>query len=277
MSIRLTARLAAILIWACAWSLGVAPGAGARTSDLLLYLTFDSMQVAGKARPGDTSQVWRVHDYSPRRADTYFYATGDSFSSVNGPHRRALRSTTHSSGSAEGDWGSMAPTDGVSVLAWVRVEGPGRAYPIYLNDSQGTNILRLAVTSWGTYWWGGQANGDEAFLVEAPRIRPGVWVHYAAIYDGTAGAASIYVDGVKEAKAVPSGALSEAWDTRDLGAIQVEFIPEVAGTGIDIDDLSVWGRALTRSDVHDIMVNGAPLSVSPMDAVTTTWGALRQR
>lgn len=82
-------------------------------------------------------------------------------------------------------------------------------------------------------------------------ILPGVWQHVAWVYNGSN--VTLYIDGVSKGSAAASGTLSDnnipfTIGRSILGSINFYF-------GGRADEVSVWDKALTATDLQDMMAN----------------------
>ncbi len=272
-------RRAVVALSICVCCCGLALGARAQSHDLLQHLTFDDMRPYEPPVPDADIQAWRVRDHSVRRWDNLIAVEGDSLTSVPGPQGMAARSTIMTDGGLRHTWTARGvPTDGLSILAWVRVEGSGSATPFGALSSQSDWALYFSVTAdWKTEWRAWQEDGARSFRVEAPPAETDEWIHYAGIYDGLGATAVIYVDGVEVSRAVASPSISGDWGGLDGGGVRLHLDPVGAGSAVSIDDVNVWNRPLSRAEIRSIMDDSVPLSVLPVATVATTWGTLRQR
>ena len=103
-------------------------------------------------------------------------------------------------------------------------------------------------------------SGNTLFEYVAPAntIIPQVWQHYAWVYDGSS--IKLYVNGNPKGEKAASGAFTATDITFAIGR-------SIAGGGLNfyyngrIDEVSVWSKALTQSEIVDVMSNeilGAP-------------------
>lgn len=163
---------------------------------------------------------------------------------------------------------SLRPTTGISLSAWVKYDalnyygsimsnqhwtGDNRSgYSIHNNGS--TLYFCMAATNTGVFTWA--TNGTP--------IAVGTWYHVAATYDGTT--MRIYMDGVQEGTASAPGSIDYnplpntgfgigMWHDNDGEQYYLDGI---------IDDVGVWGRALTTQEI-DFLYNGG--SGNPVTSV----------
>jgi hypothetical protein len=169
-------------------------------------------------------------------------------------------------------------TNALTIEGWVRPRGDG--YFIFFRGDhrpgtdpytlamQGNNILGFFISD---------ENGNGA-SVTTPLVY-GAWVHLAATYDGSTGTMSLYTNGVLAAQTVTG--------VRPFGLLAAGQSP---GVGIgnlndggnnfpfhgDIDEIALYDRALTASEIAAIYNAGsagkcAPSDCTPVPAGLVAW------
>lgn len=164
-------------------------------------------------------------------------------------------------------------TKQVSVSLWVYLEQlpsglPGSFGPIFDSDQdsyvvyleKGANELRFKVTD---------TNNHAARPgIPAASLATGSWHHVAAVFDGTgsAGTAKIYWDGVLKDTHTGNDGSGGSGLTGNVKPGQIAMLGMNAGNyaKVAIDDVGVWNRALTETEIAYIVNGGVgrPLSES---------------
>ena len=157
------------------------------------------------------------------------------------------------------DQPSYALTNSLSIEAWIRPRGDG--YPVffrgdnrpgmdpYVLSMQGNNILAFQITD---------ANGNAA-SVSAPLVY-NQWWHVAATLDDASGTMSLYTNGSPAARITttirPFGALIPQ-DSPGIGIGNVNDGFNNFPFWGDIDEVSLYSRALTAGEIETIYNVGA--------------------
>ena len=124
---------------------------------------------------------------------------------------------------------------------------------------------------------GGKGN-QSSISKTLPKIKENTWHHIVGTYDGAF--MKIYLDGEvfldgKSFGLDPFKFVAETNDA-DLRIGCTKDRPQYALRNGLIDEVALWRRALTQSEVRTIM-NGNFLAVSPRDKASTTWGDIKRR
>ncbi|WP_436934716.1 LamG domain-containing protein [Halovenus marina] len=169
------------------------------------------------------------------------------------------------------DTPTLSIEDEISVAGWVNTEAVDDSHFILTGaDDEGKFILYLFNDQ--PTWWLGTDDSQGYRLARNPSISTGQWVHLAGTYDGSD--LRLYVDG--------SLAATQAVDVPDL----LEPVPCRIGAdtrpGQDgnfeflgrIDDMWVFDRTLSESEVQDLYNNAAqpsnPVAHYPFDQLQQT-------
>ncbi|GAA5482207.1 LamG-like jellyroll fold domain-containing protein [Haloferula sargassicola] len=151
----------------------------------------------------------------------------------------------------------LNPVSAVTVAAWVRANhwiDNGRI----LQKGSSDNQYRFHAED-GVFVWQLAGIGR----LETPLPPANQWVHAAATYDGSR--MSIWFDGVEVATAAASGPLATSTDPLYLGT----KIPNNSGKNtLDgaLDDVRLYARALTSTEIGTLATQGSSLSVTATDA-----------
>ncbi|MCW9065142.1 MAG: T9SS type A sorting domain-containing protein [Ignavibacteriaceae bacterium] len=144
---------------------------------------------------------------------------------------------------------SFSITDAVTVAAWVKINSNGSVFsiarkgatltPAYsLNKSGNTNrfLFWVNLGSW------------VSSPLSSTSTTVGEWYHIAGVYNGAE--IMIYVNGVMEGSSSYSGPIPTTTDNFYIGGD--------VGSGVEwfnglIDELSVWNKALTQTQIQTVM------------------------
>ena len=163
------------------------------------------------------------------------------------------------------DWiADLNPGDSFSLSVWAKSDGGAGAWhsPVTsrndLNpDSQGYIIYDNEPAGVWTFWSGNGTEDGNWQTMDGPVATMGEWEHLTIVYDSTEGEEikRLYVNGEL---AVESNDIVAENDTKPFN------IGAGGDTGTayffkgDIDDLALWSRALSASEVADVHANGIP-------------------
>jgi len=161
-----------------------------------------------------------------------------------------------------------------SVALWYRRNGNPAATPvgrpiIEKNDGSSRYPFLLGTQSDGTSYFV-VYDGSNAPIVNSSRVvTDDAWHHLAAVRDAAAGVLRLYVDG---ANGVATAADTTAGDTRNQKAVWMS-LKQGADTlwydAIRLDDVQVYNRALTASEVQALAAAQNP-SPNPVPATGST-------
>ncbi|MBT3269266.1 LamG domain-containing protein [Candidatus Poribacteria bacterium] len=188
----------------------------------------------------------------------------------------------------------VASKRAVSVLGWVNVHQPrvGRALTVAGIDSGGEPLFLLDpvpadvpfktpvglfpyITGDVLHWSLHSADEIAIFILEGS-IAIGEWFHVAGTYDAAEGVARLYLNG-EEVVADTGDAELMAY-SGPTGIVTIN--PSPYESAWSLDDLNIWGRALSGDEVRSVMQVGPVLdnatAVDDGDTVTT-WGTLKAR
>jgi hypothetical protein len=168
----------------------------------------------------------------------------------------------------------------VSLSAWIKL-APGvtqqdwatiikKTYDNDNSEPYGTYSLQLSPAGQGNYltFHTGHAGGGNELVSPSP-IPTGQWVHVAATYDPGTGEKRLYVNGMLVASATLTAPL--VYDTTSAGNLYIGQDPG-AGEAFRgaIDDVGVWGRALTAAEVQTLAYNGADTTGPTITSVSSS-------
>ena len=170
---------------------------------------------------------------------------------VEGVSGRALGLSASGAGLRVPFAASLALRDALTFSAWINVDDPSAGEQQIFSGAQtgagadpweftlagGNLVLRLEGSSGG------------ASAASTGGLAAGTWHHVAGTYDRALGSdqARVYIDGVLAGSATFSEQLLELDHDASIGAL----LPSLSSTLIGrIDDLRVWGRALTAAEIR---------------------------
>ncbi|MHB8077812.1 MAG: LamG domain-containing protein [Candidatus Krumholzibacteriia bacterium] len=170
---------------------------------------------------------------------------------------------------------SLAVTNGLTVMSWIRLNvaggGHGGGEPEGASSDQ-TIVGRSTSTDW--HFLARQSEQRLVFILEVGSTRvtltgnvpgagltSGVWYHAAATYDGSR--MRIYLNGVELANRTCSGNVkisSSAGIPLGVGALPSSATVWQDGFPGALDEVKIWKRALTASEILAEMSAGSHLS-----------------
>lgn len=173
---------------------------------------------------------------------------------------------------------SLNPEVEITLAAWAMVET--------MPDSHNSLITKADTWMIHTSNWRGEAGsidweallwtpGFVAWQSSSSAIVPlGEWHHFAGVYDGSV--IVTYIDGVEAGRFDQSGPLA----TSDVDVVIGRDSRGCCGdrkAGQTIDDAMVWSRALSASEVGEVMDFDHATAVEADGKAATAWGALKVR
>ncbi|WP_240118379.1 LamG-like jellyroll fold domain-containing protein [Streptomyces sp. MUM 2J] len=215
--------------------------------------------------------------------ETTGYSVGDSSGANNtGAHGTGMHWNTDHGGSAvfDGDAQSYAQTDGpvvntsgsFTVSTWAKVTDTTASRGLV--SQNGDNVYGFVLyysTSLGWTFLRRVADSTSASYVSAASgtaaVSAGTWTHLVGVYDAEAAKIRLYVNGTL-VQEKPFTSTWEATGALQLGRWQI-------GTGYDgrlkggLDDVQVYGEALTSSQVSSLY--GGTLPAAGSSVRSTTW------
>lgn len=162
------------------------------------------------------------------------------------------------------DAASLRPRSALTVAAWVNptvIETNGSGI---VNKRRGFGsdtafslfLLRDADPASHLF---GDVQGEESRFLSVSSFVPNAWAHVALVFDGSAAPSArskLYVNGALDVTSGDTAAQIEAY-TSDI------VIGDLVGggerfTGL-IDEVAVWTRALSATEIHDVFMTAGPL------------------
>lgn len=147
---------------------------------------------------------------------------------------------------------SMKPRDGITISAWVMMNSTSGRWMMVNNHFSHRLEINYRKPSF-------QLNLDDAWaqnwLYSSTKLDPGRWYHIAGTYDGSY--RRIYIDGILDSEEAITGKISEGNDY---------FLNTDSAGGI-VDEIKIWNRALSLSEIQEIMDQGESVVRSQLDAL----------
>ncbi|GAA4235399.1 hypothetical protein GCM10022291_17180 [Postechiella marina] len=154
-----------------------------------------------------------------------------------------------------------------TLMSWVKVE-PGSSGKRVI---AGQDEIQLYITASGNA--SASANGNT--LTSSAAIATGIWVHVAAIYNGTTGNFTLYINGEEDGTTTVSGALPADTSNFTLGRTPDTDSDYFEG---ELDEVRVFTKALTKTElermVYQELITAQRGAVIPLDISTTLAGTL---
>lgn len=249
---------------AIALAIALAPMASrAQDADLILYYDYEeiagdqAVDMSGKGRIGVINGDIQIEVDGERGAVARF--AGGSFIDMDGPNWPA----------------EELPSDGMSLLAWVNVDGLANDHAIFnARASDDTWLIHPEIRGGdGNFrWLLRSAGGNTIFDIRAGAAADSEWIHYAGVYDSGDGAA-LYINGEQVGEGVGGADIAEDWGKGARVGFNIDNARPFTGM---MDDLNIWKRGLTEEEVATIMEFGPlPQAVDPNGKAATTWATVK--
>lgn len=251
--------------------------------DLVVYLTFDN--VKGK----------RILDASGNNLDAKVVQNANF---VAGKHGDAIKIRSNTEDCVNIPASEALKISEITMSAWIYRENwddgsgywfdkgcyaePGNMHAYGMSVFAGKDVERhLGRANNGTILrmtLGGKGN-QTSISSTPPRLAEKTWHHVVGTYDGTS--MKIYYDGEILLDSESFGGIAPfkpvgVTNDEDLRIGCAKGRRDYAFDKGLIDEVGLWRRALTQSEVRTIM-KGNFLAVSPRDKVATTWGDIKRR
>ena len=170
------------------------------------------------------------------------------------------------------------PTEGMSVVAWIKVDNVTDMAIFNARAGDGTWLVHPEARGDGNYRWlnRGPNPNRTIFDIRAGNNKAKEWIHYAGTYSRADALAVLYINGknVGEEAARLDTPIAGDWDQGARVGYNIDNNRPFAGL---MDDLNVWKRGLTEEEVNTIMNDGveAFLAVEARGKLATTWAKLK--
>jgi len=145
-----------------------------------------------------------------------------------------------------------------TVTAWINANALGAALKTIVSKDENFEF-HLDNAGQINWWWQDSGGTAQTFTTTGAAIVPGNWVHVAVVY--APGSQVIYIDGVSRGTATFAGGLLNNADPLQIGADQYPGQPARVFDGL-IDEVRVYGQALTQADIALIIADTRPCAVT---------------
>lgn len=158
-----------------------------------------------------------------------------------------------------------------TVAFWTRTTGIGQRDLRLFSEGNGTNSTPLFTI--GSDNTAAGSNALDLYIRQPPSAETGHlktaalpldgldWHHIAFVQDlqpdGTS-TRQVYIDGVLDTLAIPNKAANQIFDMNITSVGAVVRSSDVAHINGDIDEMVIWKRAITPSEITDLITNGMP-------------------
>lgn len=152
-------------------------------------------------------------------------------------------------------------SDELTITAWIHPRSlPSSDLMTILSKDENYefHINGSAQINW---WWNNASGSTQQFSTTGTALVEDTWYHIAIVY--TDGAQSIYIDGVERGTATFTGGLLTNTDPLLIGT-DINFVGSRNFNG-PIDEVKIFNRALTVTEVNAIYQETHPCAQSPVD------------
>ncbi|MDE0426472.1 MAG: LamG domain-containing protein [Candidatus Poribacteria bacterium] len=250
--------------------------------DLVLYLTFDNVKNK------------RILDASGNDLDARVV---QNVNFVEGKHGNAIKITANTEDCVNVPASEALKISEITMSAWIYRENWANGSGYWFDKGSyagpanmhayGMAVFQIKDVHWNI----GGLNAETIFMmslgsnenhsrlsVSIPSLGKRTWHHVVGTYDGAF--RTIYLNGEVffDTEKVGFEPTKVFADTNDE-ALRIGCTKGKKEFAFDhglIDEVAIWSRALTESEVRTIM-KGNFLAVSPRDKVSTTWGDIKRR
>jgi hypothetical protein len=240
----------------------------ALTTNLISYYNFDATGTAGlenKANPGTYNATFNGTNGTGTDLSGSGFNGNAAFNGGDGTSNRPVLSSTLggvlnlvdgrnnyiSTGISSADVGNS-----FTISVWFALT-PGAAnnsnrYQLLesgnnFNVSLGTNAVTTTIGPGASYNYLGYVNGSTAAAVTANSITTGSWHHAAMVY--SSGSLTLYLDG-SAVGTHTNGTATNAFTNLVFGRQRTTDAGDREWDGM-IDELAIWNRALTASEINN--------------------------
>lgn len=146
----------------------------------------------------------------------------------------------------------IANSSGFSMTGWFNTDALGYGQGL-MSFRSGTQGFYLIILNNGTIEcrFINSSNVLAEYVAPANSIVPQMWQHLAWIYDGTS--VTLYMNGVLKGSVAASGSFTNSNIAFTIGKCILAGQNFVYGG--KVDEVSVWNKALTQTEVQDMMTN----------------------
>jgi hypothetical protein len=155
------------------------------------------------------------------------------------------------------------PGGSMSIAGWFKVDAFDTEWQALISKGEGENyrVARRAATGTIAYA-GGAAEGAD----DVPAVDDGLWHHFVAVSDATGAefGTALYVDGVRLAVQTALPVLAQSDFNLMIGENPGARNREWEG---EIDDIAIWNRVLTASEVATLYNGGTGTAISSLPGI----------
>jgi hypothetical protein len=160
-----------------------------------------------------------------------------------------------------GDSSMFNPTGSLSISAWINMSSWGGNWGNVILSKRGENDLGWQFRRHGgnqnlTFTLRGTSGADDPQGTIEPPLNE--WIHVAAVYDADAGLRTVYINSIVDVQIDDSGTVASCPHDVYIGARATDDNAGQEGFfDGQIDDLSIYGRALSPGEVFSL-AGGSP-------------------
>jgi len=227
-----------------------------------------------EVQTGELVGFWNFDDGTPNDSSGYehhgTFITGDANTSinivydadrdsnvldVNNPTGHTTNSVVDCGGA--GGWANLSTR--ISIAAWLKVDTFHTNNQYLLTKGNGYQLTRSSSTNAMRTYMNGLT---DTTLSSSATVNDGAWHHVAVTYDSNSSTRIIYIDGQDSGSDSPSNLLYDTHDATFVigGRLNSDF--DHRGWDGRIDDVRIYGYALTPNDVDLIYQGSEPCEPS---------------
>ncbi len=170
---------------------------------------------------------------------------------------------------------SLDITDALTLEAWINVKsytGLSQAIASKLGGRTAERSYTMFLGNTGEIYFSTISSGTGGTWLVGPTIPLNTWVHVAGVKDSGSTSARLYVDGALAASGAVEHPIYNSAAPFMIGAYAAGFggWPTEGFFNGTIDEVSIYNRALTASEIQSIFNAGSDGKCKPVAAVTPT-------
>jgi hypothetical protein len=141
----------------------------------------------------------------------------------------------------------------LTLAAWVNLSTESPTYQVLVSGDNYVSTAYYQITTYGAKARAWSVNTSPQELIGATSLSLGTWYYIVIVWN--AGTKTIYVNGVQDATQSYSGSVnSSASPYFNIGSCYNNTAAPIAG---DLDEVGIWNRALTQSEITTLYNGGA--------------------
>ncbi|MDP7280770.1 MAG: cohesin domain-containing protein, partial [Candidatus Poribacteria bacterium] len=152
---------------------------------------------------------------------------------------------------------ALIPTQGFSLLAWVKVEADGDQAIFNARSADTQWLVHPEVRPGGGYYrWTVRTDKPGGTIGEVKKGMPvkNEWHHFAGTYSAGDGVAILYIDGEEVGRDQrDGGTVNKSWGLGARVGLNIDDYRPFTGR---MDDFSIWTQTLNQAQIKSIMANG---------------------